>query len=51
MENAMRALEMSFGIVIFCVGIYMMLFMGNQLNHEYESFSVTMYENRMIRRD
>lgn len=51
MENAFHTIEISFGIIVFCVGIYTMLLIGKLLNEEYESFSTTIYENHMIRRD
>lgn len=51
MENAFHALEIGFGIILFCVGLYMAMYMGTLLNAEYESVSITIYENQMIRRE
>lgn len=51
MENAFHALEISFGIIVFCVGIYMLIFMDAMLNSEYESVSNTIFQNQMIRRE
>lgn len=51
MENTLRALEMGFGVIVFCLGIYMMLLLSTHVDHEFKNFSNTIYENRMIRKD
>lgn len=51
MENTFHALEISFGIIVFCVGIYMTIFMGALLSAEYENVSNNIFENQMIRRE
>lgn len=51
MENAFHALEISFGIIVFCVGVYITIFMGSLLSAEYESVSNSIFENQMIRRE
>lgn len=51
MENIIEALEMGIAIILFCFGIYTMIFLDYRLEKEYENFSNTIYENRMIGKD